>query len=286
MKPGILFAFVSAIALGCSIPIGTVIAKSFHPLSLIFFVYAISFLLLGAIMLITRKPLQFQKLKTHKKDFLSILLTRGILGVILFIYGFSLTLGMRASFIVLLEPAVVILFSRIFKRDSLLRKDLILVLFLILGSYLFITNGFINFDSLAIGDLLIIGGLTLYAYSYLPAAKLSKKVNIQTIMLFIYGISSIFFLTISIPYLQSIPLDLNNYVLLLAFILTGTLVGIFLWYTALKTVRPWVLASLLTTQVLAGALLAFFWLSQALSIIQLVGAAIMLLSAFFISRTS
>jgi len=286
MEKAVSFSFLSAMFLGWSIVIGTVVAKVLPPVAFIAVAYVASFFFIVVLSSFSKKPFQGKEIiRLFKRDFLILFLFRGILGSIFFIYGFSLTTGVRASFIPLIEPAFVLFFSWMVGKEAVRRKKISLLALLVLGSYLFITNGASIFDQLFWGDLLIMIGVLCYSASYLPAAKISEKVNPQSIMAMVNGLSGLFFLFVGFPFLGALAsLTKFDAFLLLAFIITGPVVGIFLWYKAMKVIAPWVVSSLLTIQVLAGALLAFFWLGQILLPLQLAGGMLMLLSAFLISK--
>jgi len=70
----------------------------------------------------------------------------------------------------------------------------------------------------------------------------------------------------------------------LAYSLSFHVFGILLWFTALKSVKPWIVASMLSLTPIVSSLLAFFWLGQTLLTIQLIGGAIIIITTFFIGR--
>ena len=83
---------------------------------------------------------------------------------------------------------------------------------------------------------------------------------------------------------NQILLDTNSIYLILVYTITFYVLGLFLWFKSLKSVKPWVVASILSLEPIAGALLAFFWLGQILSLIQILGGAIMIAVTYFIAR--
>ncbi|MBI4181937.1 MAG: DMT family transporter [Candidatus Aenigmarchaeota archaeon] len=277
MRP-VPLAVLSSLLLGWSIVIGTVAAKAIPPLWMIALVYLVSFLVL--LVFAPRPPRSLMR----ERAFLLVLLFRGILSPIFFITGFSLTLGIRAAFIVLLEPALVLAVGVALGKAAASRKEAALLLLLLGGSYLFVTGGALVWSSLLLGDVLVLLGLLCTALSYYPAARLSQRPGPLPTMLAVNGVAAVLFLAgalLAVPF--AVPAG-ETLLLLGLFILFGPLLGIFLWYRSLRELRPWIVAALLTVQALASALLAFFWLGQTLGLLQLGGGIIMLVAAAGIAR--
>lgn len=80
-------------------------------------------------------------IKTHPRDFISIMLLRGVIGVIALTYGFSLTNATRAVFLLRLEPVFVLVASAIFLGEKITSKKIFLSSALIFGAFLITTNG-------------------------------------------------------------------------------------------------------------------------------------------------
>ena len=213
-------------------------------------------------------------------------MSRGVIGTILLITGFSLVPPIRAVFLVRLEPVLVFIISIIILREQPKFRKIALLIVLLFGALIFTTNGTFNiFTEITTGDLLIIGALVFLAYSYIPSSSLSKKINSNTITIVTNLVAAVIFLPILILFTPSFAsIEINSFYLILAYTITFYVLGLFLWFRALKQTKPWIVSSVLSLEPISGALLAFFWLGQTLLSIQFIGAAIMVVTTYFISR--
>ena len=286
MERGLGFALIATIGFGTTLVMGTLIARMMHPLVFSFLVTGATFAALSIVLAATGKPFETRKLLTvHRKDFLQLLLTRGIVGGVLITFAFSLTIGIRAAFLPLVEPLFVTLVSVVAAKEHISAKKCVLLLALVFGGYLFVTSGAFIFDQLTLGDLLLVAAIAFFSLSYLPTSRLSKKAGPLSVIALMNGLSALFYGVVAVPFFGSLAaLSLADYAFLGVFIFLGPLAGVLLWFSSLKTVKPWVTASMMTLQSIVGGLLAFFWLGQTLFGMQLVGALVMLVSVFFIAQ--
>ncbi len=235
---------------------------------------------------ILKEKIELRKLFTYKRDMFLLVLTRSLIGTLLLIIGFSVVAAVRVVFLVRLEPILVFVISIFLLKEKVKTRKVGLLIVLLFGALVFTTDG--SFDVLAkitIGDLIVVSALLFLAYSYIPSSKLSKKVNPSTLTIganilpiFVFLFLALFF----VP--EQIILDANSFYLVLAYTITFYVLGLFLWFKALKSVKPWIVASILSLEPIAGALLAFFWLGQILSVVQVIGGAIMIVATYFIAR--
>ncbi len=288
MDKGILAASLSTIFIGFSIVIASVASKLVHPFVLITIGCAFSILFLFLLNKTLKEGLQLREiLKNHRRHFLLILVSRSIMGQVILITGFSMTLAIRAVFMLRFEPVFVLLYSSLLLRERIMMKKILLVLVLLFGGYLVATNGSLDiFTGFNLGDVLIVIALAFLAYSYIPSSRIMKKVNAISLTIVLNAISLLFFLPLVLIFfpVQMVSVDLAVLYLITIYSLFFYVLGTFLWFKSLNKVKPWVVASVLALEPVAGATLAFVWLGQFLLPIQLVGGAIMIATTYLIAR--
>ena len=284
-SPGLLFAVLSAVFIGTSIVIGSVVSKHVNPIVLTFLLYliAIPFMFIVGVsqkLQIKRLFLEFSKDLTH------IFIFRTIIGQLLILYGLSMTIAIRAGFITRLEPVFVFIFSVLVIKEKIKSRKVGLLLILIFGAFLFTTSGNINaLEEIMPGDMILILALAFLAYTYMPSARVMKKINPSTLLLSLYILAVVILMPVILIFFQSyLAISTNDFILILAYSLTFHVFGIMLWFIALKSVKPWIVASMLSLTPIVSSLLAFFWLGQTLLTIQLIGGAIIIITTFFIGR--
>ena len=286
MNKGILTASISTVFLAFSIVIGATAAKVIHPLILITLSSLLSIVFLFLLSKIFKEKVELGKLLDYKKDLFSLVVSRSFIGTLLLIVGFSMVAAVRVVFLVRLEPILVFIISVVLLKEKAKFRKVGLLLLLLFGALIFTTDG--SFDVLTkitAGDLIIILALLFLAYSYIPSSKLSKKVNPTTLTVGANILPIFVFLPLALIFVPNqILLDTNSIYLILVYTITFYVLGLFLWFKSLKSVKPWVVASILSLEPIAGALLAFFWLGQILSLIQILGGAIMIAVTYFIAR--
>ena len=286
MDKGVLTAGISTVFLAFSIVIGATAAKIVHPLVLAGLASLLSVVFLFVLSKIAREKIELKKLFTYRKDMLLLVITRSLIGTLLLIVGFSMVAAVRVVFLVRLEPILVFVISVFLLKEKIKVRKIGLLIVLLFGALVFTTDG--SFDILAkitIGDLIVVLALLFLAYSYIPSSKLSKKVNSSTLTIGANLLPIFVFLILALFFVPSqIILDANSIYLILVYTVTFYVLGLFLWFKALKSVKPWIVASILSLEPIAGALLAFFGLGQILSVVQVVGGAIMIIATYFIAR--
>ncbi len=286
MDKGILTASLSTIFIGFSIVIASVGNKLVHPLVFTTIGYFISIVFLLVLSKAIREKLEMKKLFSFKKDLFSIIISRSVIGQLLLMFGFSMVPAIRAIFLMRLEPIFVFLISILLLKEQPKNRKVALLLVLLFGALIFTTDGsFDLFSQITFGDILIIGAMGFLAYSYIPSASISKKVNTNTVTMGANLLPAIIFLPIVLLFVPGgFSVNLNSFYLILIYTITFYVLGLFLWFKSLTKTKPWVVASIMSLEPIAGALLAFLWLGQILSTVQFMGAVVMMIATYFIAR--
>lgn len=240
------------------------------------------FILMGA----RREKLNTQKIRTNLKDLILLILSRQILGQILFATGLSLTTSIKAIFFTKTEPYFVLFWYWLLGKEKIEPKHLILLAFHIFGAILLSTSGNLSgFGKAQIGDLFIISAMMLFALSYFPASKLTHNLGAtqtNSLMLLTGGLVilpfAIIFSKISV-WQQTLGWIYLILATILFFIFSLTL-----WFASLKTVKGWVVSALRSLGPLVGAPFAYFLFGESLNTRQIAGGAIVLITSFLIAR--
>jgi probable blue pigment (indigoidine) exporter len=71
---------------------------------------------------------------------------------------------------------------------------------------------------------------------------------------------------------------------LIGYVIMFNVIGLTLWFAALKTVKGWIVSALRALGPIAGMPVAFLLFGETLTPIQIVGAAVVLATSFLIAR--
>lgn len=290
MNKYMISAFLAAIFIGISIVFGAQAAKVINPLILACLASIISSIILYSFMKITSKKIQIIKsVKKFPKAIFSIIILRVLIGSILLMCGLRLTSAMKAGFMLRVEPLFVLIIAFLFLGQKIKFKNILMIIILLSGAFLLSTGG--NIDLLAssqLGDVLIIMALIFFAYTYIPGKKLANSIGPLAVNIITNLIGGLILLAFI---LMIFPLNLfllSNWAILMfiGYVVSFYIIGLTLWYNSLKKIKGWVVSYILSISALTSAVIAYLWLGQTLSHIQIIGAIIILISSIYISKKS
>ena len=284
---GELLAVLSSVFIGLSIPIAVLASKEIGVFQVTAYTSLLSVIFLVTLSVIVREKIQFKKALTkHFKDSISIVILRPIIGSLLLIYGFSLTTAIHSSFMMRLEPIFVVIMSYIFLKDKVSPKQISLILLMILGAFLLSTSGSIELiTQTQIGDLFVVLSLLFFSYAYIPAKRIGKEINPMTITIVnnLIGGSVLFLIMFFLP-INQFPVNLGNAWLLFGYVISFSVIGLYLYFAALRKTKPWIVSSLLSLSAVVGATIGYLWLNETINSIQIIGAIIILISSYLIAK--
>ena len=238
------------------------------------------------ILIARRQKIDFSKIKTHKKDLILLILTRGIIGNLLITFGLTLSTGIKAIFFTKAEPYFVIFWFWIFTREKIEKKHLFLLFIHILGAILLSSGslGF-SFNSGQIGDFLIIAAVVFYALSYFPASKVVNHLGaLQTNAITLF-ISGFVFLPFALLYYDPSGWSSHiGWIYLVVAAFTFNVLALTFWFASLKTIKGWMVSALRALGPLVGAPFAIIFFGESLTPIQIAGGAVVLATSFLIAR--
>ncbi len=289
MNKYVIFAFLSAVFIGISTVFASEAARTVEPLIVASLTALISSIIIFSFLKLSRNKIQIiSSVKRFPKEIFSIVLFRILLGNVLLIYGLRLTNAMKAGFMLRIEPLFVLILASLFLRQKIKLKDVSLTIVLLIGAFLLSTSGNVSlFTSSQVGDILIILATLFFSYTYIPAKELSNSIKPLAANVITNLIGGSILLVVALLMFPVSSFLLSNYALLMiaGYIVTFYFIGLTLWYDSLRKVRGWIVSYILSISALTTAIVAYFWLGQILTFIQIIGAIIILISSIYISKS-
>lgn len=282
----IFLAVVSSFASSIATIFKSEAVKELGPFAILSFGSLLGAVILLGVSFIYKSRLSLKILRENLKDFLILVITRGILGDLLLVVGLSLTTGIKAIFFTKAEPYFILLLFWMLKKEPIKQRHVLLLFFHILGAIGLSTGFQLNtLSTPQLGDLCIIAAMGCYAYSYFSATRLSQEMGAiptNMYMLFLSGVVFLpFALLLSPPAMWYSTSGWTN--LALSTVLF-TVFGLTLWFTVLKTMKGWIVSALRSTGPLLGAPFAYFFFGQQLTFLQGVAGIVVLATSFLIAR--
>jgi len=282
---GLLLAILSPFLTSISAVLKTGAAKTLGPLVVLSVGALLGTVILFFFIILKKAKFDLEIIKKHKNDLILLILSRSILGELLFTYGLSLTTSIKAIFFTKVEAYFVLFWFWILAREAIKKRHLLLLFIHIIGAIILSTGGrFKGIAEAQIGDLLIILAMGFFSYSYFPATKVSKAIGAVQTNIISLTTAGIFFLPFAIflsPHLILKPSV--GWVYLLGHTVLFTSVGLTFWLVSLKTVKGWMVSALRALGPLVGAPFAYFLFGDKLNPTQILGGAIVLTTSFLIA---
>lgn len=243
-------------------------------------------LILFFILLFKGQKIKLAELKDNRRDIISVVAIRQIIGWAVFVIGLTFTDVIKAIFFTKVEPYFVLLIHWIVYKEKVKRKHLLLLAVHIFGAILLSTGGkSIGFGKAQLGDLLVVISMACASLSYIPATRLSKRmgaIKINAISLFTAGMVFLPFMLFFVT--PAGWANTRGLVYIVGYAVLFYVIGLTLWFASLKTVKGWIVSSLRALGPLIGAPFAYFLLGESLTAIQLLGGVIVLGTSFLIAR--
>jgi len=245
--------------------------------------FSVPFLLL--LNLPSRAPLQFRSLLTEwRASFWQILLSRSIIGQILIVFGYTATTPIKAVLLLRLEPVFVFLWSILLQGEKPRLVKIVLLLVLVAGSMLVVApSGATGGPNL--GDACIVLSLLFFSFSYIPSQKIMPHANATSLNLLanFFGGVLIALVGLLVERQHFFAVDTEGLWLITGYAVIFFTVAINLYFYAFTTVKAWVIASLLSLEVVFVLIMSSIWLHEKAEPLQLLGAAIVLATTVVIN---
>jgi drug/metabolite transporter (DMT)-like permease len=226
---------------------------------------------------------------THKdyRTLVFVILCGSIIAPLLLLNGLNQTTAINSSLLLNAEALFTISIAYVFLNERCAKKEYLGIVMLLVGVIFVTTNG--AFQSLTLtenllGNLLIIGACFFWGIDNNLSKHLSKKrdiVLVTGLKCFIGG-STLLALSFWLGFSFSIPISAIPYILFVGAFSIAFSILFFLF--ALRKIGSMRTGVVFSTSSLFGAVLAFFVLREALTIVQIVAGAVMVLGIYVLYR--
>jgi drug/metabolite transporter (DMT)-like permease len=206
------------------------------------------------------------------------------MGILLKLWGLSLTTATNAAFIMSLSSVAAVLFAFLLLKEKAIKRFYAIVLIMIIGVYLVTTGGQQLLPQ--VGDLIILGVAFLIGFMQVYGKKVLETLSVLEIS-FGRSMVGMIFLGLLIPILAprgfgTIP----NFPVLLLVLSNGLVFSssIILFYKALQAEGASNAGMFALLVPVLTAVLGYLFLEEMLNVYQVIGGLIILAGSFFISR--
>jgi len=284
---GLIFAILSPFFSSVATIFKTGSAKILSPLIVVGIGGIIGSVLLFLLASLFREKFSFAKMRKYWKELTYLTILRVLLGELLLTFGLSQTEAIKAIFLTKVEPYFVLLISWLFLKETIRSKHAVLLGIHLVGAVILSTGGNINILGRAqIGDLLIILAMGMFALSYKYGKRLAENIGSMYSNAISLGIGSL--LVLPFVFIFPSPFQFINqstgWLYLFIYVILFNVIGLTLWYKSLKSVKGWIVSALRYVGPILGAPIAYVVLKETLSLIQIFGAIIVLITSFLIVR--
>jgi len=233
--------------------------------------------------LIKRKP---KELKISRRDvapMIYIALIATLFADFMYVFSLSQVAVVNAVIIGHMQPVFIVLFG-IFtlKSDKLNSFDYIGILLMILSGILVTTGTLENLMSFrfgSIGDLFVLSATIAWATTAIVTRKYVKHLNTGVLAFYRFSVAAV---VLSIYLMINNSFFIENYYQVAVGIIVG--VGTVLYYESLTRIKAAQTSALELSTPVFATFLAFLFLSEIPTIMQIVGVGLLLLGLYFISR--
>lgn len=224
------------------------------------------------------------------KDWHTAIPTGFILSAIFFceVYGVFQTSASNAAFLISLSVILTAFAEFFINKQKISWQLLVLALWSVVGVYLLTQNQQTQW-SLNTGDYFILAAALLRALMVTATKRLTEGKQISTTTLtciqsFIVASCALVIAMITLPMAEiALPQQLDFWAILAYLVLFCTLFAFYVQNHAVRNISPTKASLLMGSEPLFGALFAMLWLNEQLSLLQMLGGALILISVLLTS---
>lgn len=259
-------------------------AKDLSPLVVVSFGGIIGSIILFIIAKVRRETISRKLLQRNIKDLFLIIILRFMIGELVFTYGLVKTSAIKAIFFTKIEPYFVLILGWLFLREKVKTRNLLLLTVHLIGALLLSAGGLFLVPHM--GDLLVIIAMLCFASSYIVGKRISHAMGATLGSAIPMGIGSLILLPFAIfsSYSHLASYSSKGWEFLVVYVILFNVIALTLWFSSLKLVKGWIVSALRYVGPILGAPVAYFMFGQTLSITQIAGAGIIIVTSLFIAR--
>ncbi len=284
---GTIFALLTAIVSGVSIPVNKIFVVGIDPTVFT----AVRAVIIGVIFLVISLAtggFRKERIKTNWKYLALIAIIGGSFAFLLFFSGLQLTTGGRGAFLHKTLPLYAAVFAFIFLKEKIPRKQIYAMIIMLVGTVV-LFSATINPAELwmnpQLGDIMIIGATILWALENVIAKKAMIKGDTNFVVSFsrmFFG-GLILFGVILLTGKMGIILSLTGQQVMNIFMSTGFLFAFVLfWYAAIRYINISKATLVLLIAPVISLALGNVWLYEPVPLIQIIGSALILIGAYLV----
>jgi drug/metabolite transporter (DMT)-like permease len=278
---GVVLALLASAMWGLSAVLGKLALAEAEPFFILGFRFMIASLLMIPLLLYMKKTLWLPRTDLAIAVFIGVVGSLAALGV--FYYGLDLTNAINASFLERAYPLFAVILAIGLLKERLSVKDMVGILFVILGSYVIIFQK--GFEIELLGNFLLFIAAFLWGMTTVIAKYILKRVDAYVLTFYRLVTAGIGGMIIAI-FLGQVNMGISMdvwYAIILSGIMPAFL-GFLFFYRSLDVTKASKAASITATVPLFAVVYAFFFLGEIINIFQIGGGALIVLGAFFLAK--
>ncbi len=295
---GIGYAITASFMFGLGAVLAKLVGSEIDAAVVAFLDLAVGGFLLAICLVFTRTPLFHQLKQLRRADWINVFLLAcpgTSLPLLLIVAGFARTSALEGGFLLQLNGVAALIFALLLLGERIRLRQSLGILLLLLGSTLVVLKGTQGGDagSSIVGDLMIVGGSIAIGFAYIPAKRLTSRIDtlpLTAIRLFV-GAATILpvlafqFLFGAHSFLWQ-PTLTTLWITLPIYILTNFCLGYLSQQEGLKLIKAWEVATITQTVPLFSTAFAILLLHDSMTPIQAIGGLIAIAGGVVVSSSN
>jgi drug/metabolite transporter (DMT)-like permease len=294
---GIGYAFAASLMFGLGAVLAKLVGGEIDATIVAFLDLAVGGLLVAGVLLLTGAPLLKTLRVLKRADWINLLLLSFVgttLPLLLIVGGFARTSALEGGFILQLNGVAALIFAVLLLGERFRLKQSFGILLLLVGSILVVFKGEqgVSWGSGGIGDLMILIGAIGLGFGFIPAKRLSQRVDTLplTAWRLLLGACTLlpvvaFELLFAAHSLLWQP-TLTTLWALPLYIVTNFCLGYLSQQEGLRLLKAWEMAAIMQTIPLFSTMFALLLLHNTMTIVQVAGGLMALLGGIVVSLSS
>ncbi len=294
---GIGYAFAASLMFGLGAVLAKVLGEGMDATIVAILSLAIGSLLITGGLRLAGKHVYLYLLHLTRADCIDIFLLAcpgTALPLLLIVAGFTRTSALEGGFILQLNGVAALIFAFLLLRERIHLKQSIGTLLLLLGSTLVVFKGTqaVNWQRGGLGDLLILLGAIGLGFGFIPAKRLSQRINTMplTAVRLLLGAFSLLPILLFQLFIQAHSLLWQPSPTILwalaIYIVTNFCLGYLSQQEGLRLLKAWEMAAIMQTVPLFSTTFALLLLHDTIMLVQIGGGAIALLGGVIVSLSN
>lgn len=277
---GILFGVSAGVVWGIEAVLGKLLFSSFT-----FIQVTASELLFATLTAFVYVLVKREKVPLKSKDIRNLLVV-GIVGTLLapllYFYGLTQTFAINATLIAHLQPFFVSILGFYFLAERMNKHDIVASILIVFAAVLITSRtvyNLANFEIGNFGDLMVLFATVSWAIVAIPGKQLVKDLPSSVVVSYRFLIASLFIIPIMVCLNQ---LVINSIYQVLLGVLVG--LGYIFYYEGLKRLKICQVALTELSSPFFAAIFARFLINESITMIQIIGAFILILGLYILTQ--